>query len=227
MRRALAMVSDGLVLGFGVAYAAGWLVAVLTRRVWRSVPAFVRAIPDVVSLALDRRRRVNHGLEHATIAVLLGRGHDVVGGRSCSTGFEVTVRRVPSLPLTTMDHAIVEAVRRVATSEPDLAYHPMCGTRAFVTSVVVASAAVASVVAVVLGVPAIAALAALAIAFAPRLALRLSVPAQRLLTVSTRYSTVHLSNLRRAPKGVDADVFTVDLRVDDPGDACVSAGSRA
>lgn len=69
--------------------------------------------------------RRNHGLEHATVAVLLARhGPMRVAGRATSDGFFV----LGSVSEKDLDAAAREALRRLQAGESSLAVSPHCGT---------------------------------------------------------------------------------------------------
>lgn len=89
-------------------------------------------------LPLVSRVRRNHGLEHATINVLIQRNPNFsLVGRSDWRGFliigEVETREV--------DSAAREALARLQAGESDLAIHPRCGTMLATTGVLSGMAA--------------------------------------------------------------------------------------
>ncbi len=72
-----------------------------------------------------RRVRVNHGLEHATIAALLGRGVPTpLGGYSTANGFYVYGR----VTTEQLRDAVESALDAMAEGARDLAVSPYCGT---------------------------------------------------------------------------------------------------
>lgn len=75
--------------------------------------------------ALERIRQ-NHGLEHATVAVLLQKlGMAVrLAGRSTASGFYL----YGNLPTDLVVESTHEALRRLQAGEADLAVSPLCGT---------------------------------------------------------------------------------------------------
>jgi len=83
---------------------------------------------QILKIALDKRVRKNHSLEHATINVLEERyGRTLqAGGLAHSNGFSL---QGPDLP---PPYDVISAVReghfRMINGEKDLAIHPRCGT---------------------------------------------------------------------------------------------------
>ncbi len=72
-----------------------------------------------------RRVRVNHGLEHATIAVLLGQGCPTpLGGYSTANGFYVYGR----VTTDQLRCAVESALDAMVRGAQDLAVSPYCGT---------------------------------------------------------------------------------------------------
>lgn len=83
---------------------------------------------QIIKIAMDRRVRKNHSLEHATINVLEQRyGRTLrVGGLAYSNGFSLSGPDLPSY------YEVLDAVReghsRMTSGERNLAIHPRCGT---------------------------------------------------------------------------------------------------
>ncbi len=100
------------------------------------------AIHDIADqLLLGQRVRQNHALEHATIALLSPRHPKVVfTGRSTANGFYVWGQVDQDAVRATAD----EALRRLRTTEPDMAIHPRCGTNLAVAAVMAGVGAVAA-----------------------------------------------------------------------------------
>ena len=72
-----------------------------------------------------RRVRQNHGLEHATVAVLLERGvRPPLGGYSTAGGFFIFGRASSE----TVSDAAYEALARMKEGQKELAVSPYCGT---------------------------------------------------------------------------------------------------
>jgi hypothetical protein len=90
---------------------------------------------------IDAVRR-NHGLEHATVAVLIGRhGARRLAGRASSDGFFI----LGGVDEAELRSCAEEALTRMQHGEPELAVSPLCGTNIAVTGLVTAAAAVAAV----------------------------------------------------------------------------------
>jgi len=100
------------------------------------------AIHDIADqLLLGQRVRQNHALEHATIALLSPRHPKVVfTGRSTANGFYVWGQ----VDKDAVRAAADEALRRLRTTEPDMAIHPRCGTNLAVAAVMAGVGAVAA-----------------------------------------------------------------------------------
>jgi len=87
---------------------------------------------------IDAVRR-NHGLEHATVAVLLAKhGPMRVAGRASADGFFL----LGSVSEEQVDAAAHEALARMQAGESSLAVSPLCGTNIAVTGVFTAAAAI-------------------------------------------------------------------------------------
>ena len=72
-----------------------------------------------------RRVRQNHGLEHATVTVLLERGvRPPLGGYSTAGGFFIFGRASSE----TVSDAVYEALARMKEGQKELAVSPYCGT---------------------------------------------------------------------------------------------------
>ncbi|RME10340.1 MAG: hypothetical protein D6802_09605 [Ardenticatenia bacterium] len=93
-----------------------------------SVVVLLTALPQLLDVARDRRRRRHHALEHATINVLEERaGHALpISGLAEADGFRLTT----PLPLSAeaILDAAEEALLRLQRGETHLALHPRCGT---------------------------------------------------------------------------------------------------
>ena len=88
-----------------------------------------------------RKTKRNHGLEHATIALLLGRPTGEgrpVAGYSIPGGFFV----VGDIPTTRVEDAAREALRLMQEGERGLAVSPFCGTTILVTAALATAASV-------------------------------------------------------------------------------------
>ena len=82
--------------------------------------------------ALDKTRR-NHGLEHATVALLLERGvTPPMGGYSVPSGFVIWSSASPEV----VSDAAHEALRLMKSGHSDLAVSPFCGTNLVVGALI-------------------------------------------------------------------------------------------
>ena len=82
--------------------------------------------------------RRNHGLEHATVAVLFERsGPQRIAGRASGDGFFI----LGKLDAGVLDECAHEALRRMQQGQPELAVSPLCGTNIAVTGFFTAAAA--------------------------------------------------------------------------------------
>lgn len=89
---------------------------------------------------MDDIRR-NHGLEHATVSVLLARhGPRRLAGRATADGFYI-LGRVDEV---TLRSCAEEALSRMQRGEAGLAVSPLCGTNIAVTGAVTAAATMAT-----------------------------------------------------------------------------------
>lgn len=83
---------------------------------------------QIIKIAMDKRVRKNHSLEHATVNVLEERyGRNLrIGGLAYSDGFSISGLDLPSPP-EVLD-AAKEGYFRMVRGEHHLAIHPRCGT---------------------------------------------------------------------------------------------------
>ena len=113
--------------------------------------------PDLRALARDRRTRILHGLEHATINLMLERGFPVYYGCTYDGEFVIHIKhdgRSWDRLLEIRDLAR-EAIVRIVRGDRALAYSPNCGTSWLVGYCLLAVAIVAAgLVGRMLGVPA-------------------------------------------------------------------------
>lgn len=85
--------------------------------------------------------RRNHGLEHATVAVLFARrGPQRLAGRASGNGFFI----LGKVDATTLESCAQEALSRIQRGESGLVVSPMCGTNLVVTGGVCAVATMVS-----------------------------------------------------------------------------------
>jgi hypothetical protein len=110
-------------------YLAAWLFIVQLAGLGVVVLA-VMLSPDLRALARNKRTRILHGLEHATINLMLQRGFPVRSG--CTYDGEFVIRidhdgRSWNRLLEIRDIAR-DAIIRIVRGERELAYTPECGT---------------------------------------------------------------------------------------------------
>src|SRR5690606_14270353 len=85
--------------------------------------------------------RRNHGLEHATVAVLFARrGPQRLAGRASGNGFFI----LGNVDAVTLESCAQEALSRIQRGESNLVVSPMCGTNLVVTGGVCAVATMVS-----------------------------------------------------------------------------------
>src|SRR5205085_2771276 len=126
-------------------YLKMWLVLAQIAAVAVVLLMLVLA-PDVRALARDKRTRILHGLEHATINLLLERGFPVRSGCTYDGEFVIRIDHDGRTwnRFTELRDAPTEAVIRVVRGEYALAYTPQCGTSWLVGYCLLALAIVAS-----------------------------------------------------------------------------------
>jgi hypothetical protein len=153
-------------------------------------------------LARDRRTRIVHGFEHATIALLDERGIAVTEGVSGPNGFSIMLPHEQRVfeRLDVVEAAARAAIQRIGAGATALAYHDRCGTSWLIGNAVVSLVTVGlGVTAFILGVPPGLTFAAtvIAIALAARGAVPLGRLAQRLWTVSTDFTAARVLSVTR------------------------------
>jgi len=85
--------------------------------------------------------RRNHGLEHATVAVLFERsGPRRIAGRAAGNGFFI----VGNVDQQLLEECAQEALQRMQNGQPGLAVSPLCGTNIAVTGLFTAAAALSA-----------------------------------------------------------------------------------
>lgn len=89
-------------------------------------------------LPIANTTRRNHALEHATMSVLAAKYPGVkMAGMSNPTGFVLFA----DLPTEIVTDGVLEAQKRLANGEVELAVHPNCGTNLVTSSILAGSAA--------------------------------------------------------------------------------------
>jgi hypothetical protein len=152
----------------------------------------------------DPATRIAHGLEHATIAVLLEQGVPVIHGFTHKRDrFVVALSADQACASAAVAEAAASAIRRIHEGEHALAYQPGCGTSDAVTAVSLWVVYVASVVfTFVLGGSAPIFVAVSIIVFRIWLACEtaLGLLAQRLYTVSTAFTSASVFDVCEVSK---------------------------
>ena len=201
----------------GFAFAAPIVLLLLVGAVAVVVGA-VAIIPELVALARDRTTRVIHGFEHACATILEAAGHVVRRGVTSRGRFVVELANNGRVLVGAIKRATDEAILRIVRGERSLAYHRRCGTSMLVALLLVSLAIVGIAItgiacgwnrhATILIGSAAAAVAAIA-------ARPLGLLVQRVLTVSTRFSTAQVVDIlpSLSADGEHAK-FLVSLRVD-------------
>jgi len=159
---------------------------------------------ELAALARDRRTRVVHGLEHACITILKERGHRTESGSTSKGRFELD--RVAGTTHQDVARATRSAIRRILAGETGLAYSPRCGTSQLVAMILYALIiAGGGVTSILFGVPMGATMLGCAVlcVLAQLAAPTLGLLAQRMLTVSTRFSGARVGQVtvKDGPRG--------------------------
>lgn len=193
----------------------------------------------ILTIVRDPATRITHGLEHATIAVLSEDGLPVVCGLTHGRDrFVVALEAGHGAQLAAIRDAAERSIRRVQDGERSLAYHPGCGTSEAVFAVslwlVYASSMVFSLM---IGGSAAIFFAVSVIVFRLWLACETSLGllAQRLLTVSTAFSSASVVDVRETawiygsarPDDKTWFQIIVDVRVDAAKGGLVVPGTLA
>ena len=153
---------------------------------------------ELVAVLRDRRTRVIHGLEHATLAVLDQRGHKTYEGLTQRGHFAIEVANGSQATAGAVRDALDEAIRRIRAGEHGCSDTYRCGTSLLVAllavSLVIVGGGIAGLVAG-LSVNIVAGLVALAIVLAWLAAQPLGLLAQRFMTVSNDYTTLRTGRI--------------------------------
>jgi hypothetical protein len=193
------LAADVVIVVLGLWYVALALAALQVVLVGFGIPW--AKLPDDL--------RVVHGLEHATIAILLARGIEVLHGRAEAAWFHIAAARGDRTEReleATVRASAEEAIRRILRGEHALAYHRDCGARLMLAKVwgPLTAGAIALIASLWLA-PWLAIALAVAFAVLARLlAGRLAFALQRWRTVSTDFAHAAVSTVRIA---VDATLF--------------------
>ena len=193
----------------------------------------------ILTIIRDRRTRIAHGLEHATIAVLQKAGVSVVHGFTHERDrFVVALAAGQELRLLAVHEAAADSIRRIRDGERSLAYHPDCGTTAVVVAVTFWLVYVSSLLfSFVIGGSVALFFAVSLIVF--RLGIAWAIPlgllAQRLFTVSTDFTSASVVDSRevarigrfRRPKDETWFEVIVDIRLRASDGGFVAPGAFA
>jgi hypothetical protein len=201
-----------------IGFAMVWLALALPARAhepWVQVLLFAARIAGVACIAViasssaairelarDRKTRILHGLEHATIKLLERRDLEVRSGCTFDGFFVLDVEHDGRWweRLDEVRDAATEAIARIRAGEHKLAYDRRCGTSLLVAGLVVAVAITAVwIAALVLGWPDEIVMSATigALGIAMLSARTLGLAAQRVLTVSTELASARVIEVTR------------------------------
>jgi uncharacterized protein DUF6391 len=186
---------------WGFPYLRG-VTIVIQLVALRSLVKLVFAPAAFIELARDRRARIVHGFEHATIAILRAAGVEVSEGLSVARGFSIQLphRDGAYERFAEVEAAARAAIERIGAGETRLAYSTKCGTSWLVADVVVSLAIVGlGIAALVHGIaPGITfAATVVTIVLAQRAAVPLGLLAQRAWTVSTAFTAARVLSVTR------------------------------
>jgi len=186
---------------WGFPYLRG--VTILIQLVaLRSLAKLMFAPASFIEFARDRRARIVHGFEHATIAILRAAGVEVSEGVSVARGFALQLPHKNGAyeRLGMVEAAANAAIERIDAGETRLAYSTQCGTSWLVSDAVISLAIVGmGIAALVHGIPHGITFAAtvVAIFLAHRAAVPLGLLAQRAWTVSTSFTAARVLSVTR------------------------------
>jgi len=186
---------------WGFPYLRG-VTIVIQLVALRSLAKLAFAPASLIELARDRRARIVHGFEHATIAILRAAGAEVSEGLSVTRGFTIQLphRNGAYERLGMVEAAANAAIERIDAGETRLAYSTKCGTSWLVSDAVISLAIVGmGIAALVHGIPHGITFAAtvVAIVLAHRAAVPLGLLAQRAWTVSTAFTAARVLGVTR------------------------------
>jgi hypothetical protein len=181
------------------------------------------SLGEFAALARDRRTRVVHGLEHACIALLAEAKLTPFGGVTSQHRFVVELLHDGRATTDAVRQATEQAIRRIAAGETGLAYSRRCGTSLLVAVLLLSILVLGGVIVGLLAGLAPHAIAAL-VAGAAVIVWLASAPlglfAQRLLTVSTQFSSAEIVSVVQAVAADGArSRFLVTVAIDRDGAA--------
>jgi hypothetical protein len=98
--------------------------------------SIVASLREIAELIRDRRTRIIHGIEHATVVMLLRRGFQVIGGQTDTGYFKLWLktdqREGKKKPMTSATESVrrgcLKAIKRLRKERWSLAIHRKCGT---------------------------------------------------------------------------------------------------
>ncbi len=186
----------------GFPYLA-WILVLMQFGALIIVGGMLIVSRELQAIATYHATRVIHGLEHATMSVLVERGFTIIRGQTSHGMFTIDLEHdgtsYEHLETSVRD-AATDAITRIRFGETRLAYHRQCGTSLLVGVGLLALAIVgAGVAAIILDVPSGLTFAfTVAAMFAAR---ALSVPAglaaQRWFTVSTSFTSAVVTHVEK------------------------------
>ena len=151
---------------------------------------------QMIAVALDKERRRNHALEHATVNVLEER----IGQRLPISGFAEAdgffVNGVAAQPAAIMA-AAQEGLQRLQAGERSLAWHPRCGTVIVAGQLISALTFFAVLFYLKLSLPTLLVAMVVALLLGRLLAQPLGLLLQRTLTTRTDVGNLHLDRIEQ------------------------------
>ena len=118
------------------------------------VGSIASSVRELRELVRDRRTRVIHGIEHATVVMLIRDGYQVRGGQTHDGYFKLWLEsdrregeegEAEKRPIDVVRRACNEAIEKLPTEGWSLAIHPKCGTTWMVLFLLASLGAMASV----------------------------------------------------------------------------------
>lgn len=221
-------------LGIGYLLPAALFPLFLGSYIIGSVAASFREVRDLIK---DRRTRVIHGIEHATVVMLLRRGFQVRGGQTDDGYFKLWLqsdrregKKKPKTGATEdVRKACVKAIDRLRRERWSLAIHRRCGTTWMVLFLLAALAAISSVAIGLFTTLQPVAILKVAGAFLALLVLGarpLGYLMQRTMTIAVDFQRATVQRIVRCVEESGVVCYYVHLDVELPGGALAPARSR-
>jgi len=187
-----------------------------------SIAASLRELRDLIK---DRRTRIIHGIEHATVAMLLRRGFQVRGGQTDNGYFKLWLesdqrkgKRKPKDGATeAVRRACSKAIEKLRTEKWSLAIHPKCGTTwmvLFLLASIVAIASVAIGLFTTLSPKTLVAIVGTFFAFLALGSRPLGYLLQRTMTIAVDFKGARVKRITRRLDERDVVCYYVHLQVD-------------